>query len=384
MVDHNINHYLYRKRGVYYFSRRIPLDLQDQYSQTRIAASLKTKSLPTARRGAQSLAHQLDDYWMSLRVQRLSSAFVSRSVISPKLHTGTCGYSLSDARDAYLRLKGKGKVSTFHSAATRNCQYAIDSIGDHDLSVYKSDDGAKFRDHLVNKGLTGSSIKRIFSTLKSIVNLTSSEFGLDLRNPFTGVYLPDLSDSKSRSPIDLPTIKSIQSKCIEMNDDIRWLLALISDTGMRLSEAAGLKVDDIVLNSPTPHVVIQPNATRRLKTPSSQRLMPLAGVSLWAAQQIINNATGPYAFHRYTKTGICNANSASAAINKWMQEIAPNTVIHGFRHSMRDRLRALECPSDIVDAIGGWSKKSVGESYGDGYPLYVLSKWIESMTKSSN
>jgi hypothetical protein len=45
VVDHNINHYLYRKRGVYYFSRRIPLDLQDQYSQTRIAASLKTKSL---------------------------------------------------------------------------------------------------------------------------------------------------------------------------------------------------------------------------------------------------------------------------------------------------------------------------------------------------
>ncbi len=28
------------------------------------------------------------------------------------------------------------------------------------------------------------------------------------------------------------------------NDDIRWLIALISDTGMRLAEAAGLRHDD--------------------------------------------------------------------------------------------------------------------------------------------
>ena len=29
-------------------------------------------------------------------------------------------------------------------------------------------------------------------------------------------------------------------------------------------------------------------------------------------------------------------------------------VIHSFRHSMRDRLREVECPSDIIDQIGGW------------------------------
>jgi len=83
VVDQNINHYLYRKRGVYYFSRRIPLDLQDQYSQTRIAASLKTKSLPTARRGAQSLAHQLDDYWMSLNYGLVAVTWVDSSAGLP-------------------------------------------------------------------------------------------------------------------------------------------------------------------------------------------------------------------------------------------------------------------------------------------------------------
>ena len=43
---------------------------------------------------------------------------------------------------------------------------------------------------------------------------------------------------------------------------------------------------------------------------------------------------------------------------------------------LRDRLRAVECPSEIIDQLGGWSLKSVGEGYGKGYKLSVLSKWL--------
>jgi hypothetical protein len=50
--------------------------------------------------------------------------------------------------------------------------------------------------------------------------------------------------------------------------------------------------------------------------------------------------------------------------------------MHSFRHSMRDRLRAVECPADIVDQIGGWQTDGVGQSYGKGYPLEVLAKWM--------
>ena len=45
---------------------------------------------------------------------------------------------------------------------------------------------------------------------------------------------------------------------------------------------------------------------------------------------------------------------------------------------MRDRLRAVECPKDIVDQIGGWASISIGEAYGDGYPLEILSNWIKA------
>ena len=49
---------------------------------------------------------------------------------------------------------------------------------------------------------------------------------------------------------------------------------------MRLSEAVGLRLDDLVLNHDYPHVDLKINEARRLKTASSVRKIPLVGTSL--------------------------------------------------------------------------------------------------------
>jgi len=150
---------------------------------------------------------------------------------------------------------------------------------------------------------------------------------------------------------------------------------------MRLGEACGLKVTDITTNTEIPCVHIRPNESRRLKTKSSERTIPLTGEALWAAKQAVKSSKTAYLFPRYTKQGKANANSASAALNKWLKDHAPaGCVIHSFRHSMRDRLRAVECAKDIVDQIGGWSTSTIGESYGNGYPITVLHKWLTLAT----
>ena len=139
---------------------------------------------------------------------------------------------------------------------------------------------------------------------------------------------------------------------------MRWLIALLSDSGMRLSESAGLLKADVRLDAEVPHVVIQPHAWRRLKTVASERRVPLMGQSLWAAQRILNSCqSSQFAFPRYNKTSYTNANSASAALNKWLKAYVPKgCTIHSFRYSLRDRLRAVECSSDMIDQIGGWTK----------------------------
>ena len=59
--------------------------------------------------------------------------------------------------------------------------------------------------------------------------------------------------------------------------------------------------------------------------------------------------------------------------------IGDDYVIHGLRHSLRDRLRAAECPSDIIDAIGGWTTSGVGHAYGNGYSVDILAKWMRKI-----
>ena len=61
----------------------------------------------------------------------------------------------------------------------------------------------------------------------------------------------------------------ILSLCREYNDDLRWLIALLSDTGMRLGEAVGLLKSDINLDLDIPHINLVPHLWRRLKTRGS-------------------------------------------------------------------------------------------------------------------
>ena len=194
-------------------------------------------------------------------------------------------------------------------------------------------------------------------------------------------YFPDDDNAQSRQPISIQDIKKVQSLCYQIDDEMRWLIALISDTGMKLGEAAGLLKEDIKLDNRISHINLKPHPWRSLKTKGSQRLIPLTKEALWAAKRLLEAYSDSiFAFPRYCDERGCKANSASDGLNKWLHQYVPdNCVIHSFRHSLRDRLRAVECPSDVVDAIGGWKTSGVGHGYGNRYPLEVLGRWMEKI-----
>ena len=382
----------YTKGGIYYFERRVPRDLRRHYSTSKIAYSLRTRSASVAASRATRAAQQLEEYWYHLRVRdmdlpgkhllRLQQSAPAHGVSSPSdTEPQSSSVVLSEAVAIYLRLKGQNRPSTFHRAAERACGYVIDVCGDKDLTQYTKVDGNAFRDALLERGMAGSSITRIFGTVRAVINFALSELGLSIPNPFAGVYYDRSIGVGERVPIPLESIRELQKQCRQVDDEMRWLVALVSDTGMRLAEAAGLHIDDICLDGAIPHVIVQEHSWRRLKTTSSRRVIPLVGASLWAAQRIIREHEGrTYAFPRYNTSEQTNANSASAALNKWIkQHVEGSCTMHSFRHSMRDRLRAVECPADIVDQIGGWQTEGVGQGYGQGYPLEVLRKWLKAI-----
>ena len=203
-------------------------------------------------------------------------------------------------------------------------------------------------------------VKRVFASVRAIINLAISEEGFDCSNAFAKTYFPDDEMLNQDSHIH-EDIKKVQSLCRDIDDEMRWLIALISDTGMRLGEAAGLLKEDIKRDEPIPHIDLKPHPWRTLKTRGSQRLIPLTNEALWASKRLLEaNNDSIFAFPATAMKEGCKANSASGGLNKWLHQYVPdNCVIHSFRHSLRDRLRAVECPSDIVDAIGGWKTSGV-------------------------
>ena len=371
--------YIRCRDGIYYFVRRVPDDVKSYYSSDRISMSLRTKSNGVAIRATKSICQRLDDYWLGLRLQKMDIPAIH--LVSSNEDSDDSSPNITDALDLYLRLKGQGKDKTFIRTANRNIEYIVKVLGNKSIRSYSSIDASKFRDWLMEQRMSLSTVKRVFSSVKAIINLTIQEHGLDINNPFSKTYMPEIEVKQYRESIPTETIKHIQSLCRDYDDDLRWLVTLLSDSGMRLGEGVGLHKSDINLNCKIPHINLVPHPWRRLKTRSSQRLIPLINESLWACKRILeHNDDSLFAFPRYTSLKGCKANSASAALNKWLKEkLSEDYVIHGFRHSFRDRLRAIECPSEIIDQLGGWSLRSIGQGYGKGYELSVLSKWMNQI-----
>ncbi len=372
--------YLFTKRGVYYFERRIPVELLAHYSSPKIVKSLKTKNLSHANKLARQLADKLDVHWASLRGDLFSSMVAGHRTHIAALPEQKSSMTIQDALSEYLRHKGQGKGDRFRRYAERSVGYLIEFVGSKSLADYTRADANKLRDALIDRGLVASSIKRNFEVVRSVFNVSAKEAGLDIANPFSRVILSSAPPGRKRRPIPLNDVWKIQQLCYAKDDDIRWLIALLSDTGMRLAEAAGLAKEDVLLDTEIPYVRLCERSWRPLKTRSSERDVPLVGAALWAVKRAIESSQNEYLFPRYCSDDGCKADYASNSLNKWLRKHVPSgCVVHSFRHSMRDRLGAVECPAEIIDQIGGWKAAGVGEGYGVGFEPKALLAWLRQI-----
>ena len=152
-------------------------------------------------------------------------------------------------------------------------------------------------------------------------------------------------------------------------------MPLLGETGCRLAEIVGLRLEDIDLENDLIH--IHPNRARRLKTKSSQRTLPLVGYAKLAMKEVLKYSDDEYLYPRYINDGVCKADHASAALGKWLKREFDGLTAHCLRHTFRDRLRAVECPIDLIDQIGGWKTvSSIGNSYGKGYSNDGVKSWM--------
>ena len=365
----------------------MPKDIRPHYNTHRISFSLKTKSKVEAYNSSLLISKNLENHWFSIRLKsdhlQIDRFISEKSQIPLSISPSRDEVKFSNAVNIYIETKGRDKPKTFRKSAERAYRYLLNVADDKCINLYTRKGAISLRDFLITRGLSGSSVVRIFNTIKAIYNFIINEKGINSSNPFAGLYIDRARGVTTRKPFSMSDLRLIQSKCKSVPDELRMIVLLVSDTGLRLSEALGLEHNDLhIINDPIPYVIIQNHPWRRLKTKGSIRKIPLVGNSLWAAKEMKKLEKNKFVFPRYNQNNYTNSNSASAALNKWIKsEGFKEHSMHSFRHSLRDRLRSVECPIEIADQISGWTFKSVGQGYGNGYCLKILAKWMNLVAK---
>ncbi len=186
MVD-QFSTYIYQKRGFFYLSRRVPKQLQHCHSKQRIVLALNTRSRAKALKHAQVICQRLDERWLPMRLDAMGLGNVLANDVS-----ASDAPKLSEALQGYLQLKRVGKPKTFHQAAVRSVGVVIEVCGDKACPDYRTTDAGSVRDTLIDRGLSVALVRRSFNTIKAIFNLAIAEHGLEMRNPFASIFMPEV------------------------------------------------------------------------------------------------------------------------------------------------------------------------------------------------
>jgi integrase len=368
--------YLLKRNGIFHLHKRVPQQLIRHYGKQFIRKSLRTSDRKEAIRLACNLVAAMEKEWNE---QTLSVA-PDESVFAMLKNQTQPVPLLSEAGRFYVDMKDRAEDKRFKRYTSRVVSEVVQLAGDKLVSAYTRQDALAFRDALLERGSANATVKRNFECIRAIWNFAAREHGIVSANPFSNMNYGNGRGPVKRKPIPIEDIRKIQNLCFYLDDEIRWLVALLSDTGMRLSEAAGLIKSDIHINDQTPYIRLKPHSWRRLKTTGSERDVPLVGASLWAIKRASAEALTDFLFPRYCSSHGCKADHASNTLNKWLRlHTSDGCVVHSFRHSIRDRLRAVNCPSDLIDQIGGWKTVGIGDTYGHGYDLVLRHDWLKKV-----
>ena len=359
--------YTISRNGTFYYNRRVPKYAVSAYGLF-IRVALTTDNYEV-KAYAERLSNVLEASWRSKSsVSQVNIAAVIES-FKPEASL------LSHIASEYIALRNIRTTPPRVAVST-----LIELVGNKNVADYCREDAKVFVCFLRSKGNRTGTIRRRLVSLSAIFNYAYAELDLERRNPFSRMIIQGEGDDRSkRGVFSNDQLKQAYDIALSSGNQARLLMPLLGETGCRLAEIVGLKLADADLENDLIH--IRPNSGRRLKTKNSERTLPLVGYARQAIKLAFGHSDGEWLFPRFIRGGHCHASYASVALNKWLKRDFGGLTAHCLRHTMRDRLRAADCPMDMIDQIGGWkSVNSVGAGYGQGYRLEQRKQWLEKVS----
>ena len=348
----------------YYLNMRVPKVHQQVHGQI-IRAKL-SEDREEASRLAQHISQLLKEAWATdhtskINIENVISATRPRVVVMSKIAEEYTAVRDIDSNPIRVALCALFEIA-----------------GDRDVRSYTREDARAFLIHLQSQNIKTSTVRKRLVCVAAIINYAYQELEVEKRNPFSKMIIGGEGlDATKRGTFTEDQLIDGYTQAFASYSNIQLLFPILGETGCRLAEVVGLRVEDIdwearVLN-------IRPNSKRRLKTSGSERFIPLNATSLLALEKAAKVTSSEWLFPRYIKEDGCYATHASNALAKWTKRRWGMTA-HSLRHTFRDRLRAVETPLEAIDQLGGWSSvKTIGSSYGRGYSVDHLRRYLDAI-----
>lgn len=271
-------------------------------------------------------------------------------------------------------LKGKNtdQIRRWKNPRIKATKNFIEVIGDKALPDIATEDMYAFRKWWVDRVLEGETradtANKDFTHLIGTWKRVARSKGIQLGFSTEGLMLrTDKEKDDVRPPFSRDWIVTkllAQGALDRLNTDARLIILGMINTGYRPSEGAGLLSDEIRLDTKVPHIQIQKNKNRALKTAHSKRIIPLTGVSLEAFRQARSG------FPRYAE----NSAGLSAVVNKFLRENklleTEGHSLYSLRHSFEDRMLTAGIDERVRRDMLGHSLNR--ERYGSGGDLAFL------------
>ena len=248
--------------------------------------------------------------------------------------------------------------------------YFIDQIGDLDMETITRDIAVKYRDWWMERMVPDAegvvrvkpnTANRHIGNMRTLFEAYYRHLGEeDRENPFRNMYFTAVNRS---------TVKPFENAWVQnkillpgMFDGIRLDLKVIIfsliETGARLSEIVNLMPGDIHLRAKVPYISIRPRLHRELKTPDSEREIPLVGAALIAMQAC------PEGFERYRDKSTLVSANLMKAFRKRNLLPTKDHVINSFRHAFEKRMQEADIDYALRCTLMG--HKNTRPAYGDG------------------
>ncbi|TCA20852.1 tyrosine-type recombinase/integrase [Rhizobium leguminosarum] len=262
--------------------------------------------------------------------------------------------SFVDASRLYVEMKVAGEIDERRkrNRVDRVVRFVRNALGkDPKLSELTRSDAREVVREMLDADLAPSTVDRNCNDIRAIIEFGIREFELEQQavNHFRNIDIKGLKDvakapRDERNPFTEIQLRETRAYILKhAGPDLKLIWRLLEATGLRVSEATGLQVQDVVINCELPHLIIRFNDIRRLKNEASRRKVPLVGDALSAVKEALDAAADTRVgkhplFEKYGRKG--GGDAASAALMKNLRKVVvdPKVTVHSLRHNMQDRM----------------------------------------------